>query len=102
MAPLLSLLAIALLAAAAVTDVSSRRIPNQISVALAGIALVRIGIALAAGAGWLAAGLDLVAAVAVFALGACAFRLGILGGGDVKLIAAGVLWFGLAGSPRSC
>ena len=97
MPPLLSLLAIALFAAAAVTDLRSRRIPNQISLVLAGLALVRIGMALAAGVGWSAAGLDLVAAVAVFALGACAFRLAILGGGDVKLIAAGALWFGLAG-----
>ena len=97
MPPLLSLLAVALFAAAAVTDLRSRRIPNQISLVLAGLALVRIGMALAAGVGWSAAGLDLVAAVAVFALGACAFRLAILGGGDVKLIAAGALWFGLAG-----
>jgi Flp pilus assembly protein protease CpaA len=64
MPPLLSLLAVALFAAAAVTDLRSRRIPNQISLVLAGLALVRIGMALAAGVGWSAAGLDLVAAVA--------------------------------------
>jgi prepilin peptidase CpaA len=34
--------------------------------------------------------------VAVFTLAALAFRFGLLGGGDVKLLAAGTLWLGAA------
>ena len=37
---------------------------------------------------------DLLVTVAVFAAGALAFHLGALGGGDVKLMAAGALWTG--------
>ena len=42
---------------------------------------------------------DLAAAVAVFLIGAAAFRFGVLGGGDVKLLAAGTLWLGAAQAP---
>ena len=38
----------------------------------------------------------LAAAVGVFALAAIAFRFRVLGGGDVKLLAAGTLWLGAA------
>ena len=53
-------------------------------------------LALVAGEGALTAALDLAAALAVFALGALAFHFGLLGGGDVKLLAAGALWLGAA------
>ncbi len=90
----LSLLAIALFAAAAMTDMRHRRIPNRLSIALALLGLLRIAIALAGGVGLVSAGIDLAVTLAVFALGACAFRFGLIGGGDVKLLAAGALWLG--------
>ena len=96
MALVLAIAAIALFAAAAVTDACSRRIPNPVSIALALLGLLRIGAALVAGEGALTAGLDLAAALAVFALAALAFRFRLLGGGDVKLLAAGTLWLGAA------
>ena len=64
MALVLAIAAIALFAAAAVTDAFSRRIPNPVSIALALSACVRIGAALVAGEGALTAGLDLAAALA--------------------------------------
>jgi prepilin peptidase CpaA len=96
MALVLATAAIALFTAAAVTDSLSRRIPNRISIALALLGLLRIGAALVAGEGALTAGLDLAAAAGVFTLAALAFRFGLLGGGDVKLLAAGTLWLGAA------
>ena len=68
MALVLAVTAIALFAAAAVTDARSRRIPNAVSVALAALGLLRIAAALFAGEGALTAALDLAAAVAVFSL----------------------------------
>lgn len=96
MALVLAIAAIALFAVAAVTDSLRRRIPNPISIALAVLGLVRIGAALVSGESLLTAGLDLVVAVAVFAVAALAFRYRLLGGGDVKLLAAGTLWLGAA------
>jgi prepilin peptidase CpaA len=96
MALVLAIAAIALFGAAAVTDTFSRRIPNPVSIALAVLGLLRIGAALVAGEGALTAGLDLAAAAGVFTLAAIAFRFRLLGGGDVKLLAAGTLWLGAA------
>lgn len=90
----LSLVAIALFLVAAVGDCATRRIPNRLVGGLALLGLMRIGLDLAAGGAALAALADLGAALAVFALGALAFRFGALGGGDVKLLAAGALWVG--------
>ena len=96
MALVLAVAAIALFCVAAVTDAFSRRIPNPVSLALAALGLVRIGAALAEGESALTAGLDLAAALGVFTLAALAFRFRLLGGGDVKLLAAGTLWLGAA------
>jgi prepilin peptidase CpaA len=90
--PLLSILAIGLFAAAAASDLACRRIPNGVVLALAGLGLLRI--ALASGAGGLA--VDALAAAALFAAGALVFRFGLVGGGDVKKLAAGALWTGTA------
>ena len=60
----------------------------------AGVA--RLGLALAAGGGAAAFGLDVLVALLIFVLAAMAFRYGLLGGGDVKLLAAGGLWLGAA------
>jgi prepilin peptidase CpaA len=92
----LSLCALALFAAAAATDALDRRIPNALSLALALVGLARIALALAAGEPLLPLAGDLAAAAAVFALAAAAFHFRLLGGGDVKLLAAGALWLGTA------
>lgn len=96
MALVLATVAVALFAAAAYTDIRSRRIPNAVSVALALLGLARIAMALVAGESALTAALDLAAALTVFVLAAVAFRFRLLGGGDVKLLAAGALWLGAA------
>lgn len=90
----LSALAAALFALAALTDIRWRRIPNALCGALAVLGLVRIGLALAAGGPPLAAGLDIAAAAALFVCAAAGFHFGLIGGGDVKLLAAGTLWLG--------
>jgi prepilin peptidase CpaA len=92
----LSASALALFAAAAATDAVSRRIPNALTLALALVGLARIGLALASGDPLLPLVGDLAAAVAVFALAAVGFHFRLLGGGDVKLLAAGALWLGAA------
>jgi prepilin peptidase CpaA len=91
---ILSLAAIAIFVAAAVTDWRSRRIPNELVLALAGLGLARIAFSVAeTGA---VPSIDVLVAFAVFAAGALAFHLNLLGGGDVKLMAAGALWTGAA------
>lgn len=97
MQSLLTLAAIGLFAAAAVTDVASRRIPNALSAGLALLGLVRIAVDLAAGGGAGGAIADVAAALGVFAAAAAAFRFGLFGGGDAKLFAAGALWLGAGG-----
>lgn len=87
---LLVLLA-ALLVAAAVTDLRARIISNRLNIA----------IALFAPLYWLACGLpawpDMALQVALgigmFTLFAALFAMGMMGGGDVKLLAAVALWF---------
>lgn len=96
MALVLASVAVGLFVAAAYTDIRSRRIPNSVSVALALLGLARIAMALIAGESALTAALDLAAAMTVFVLAAVAFRFRLLGGGDVKLLAAGALWLGAA------
>jgi prepilin peptidase CpaA len=80
-----------LLVVAAVTDLRARIISNRLNLA----------IALLAPLSWHAAGLPLWPGVAfqlglallVFALFAGLFALGMMGGGDVKLLGALALWF---------
>ncbi|MCU0895333.1 MAG: prepilin peptidase [Rhodospirillales bacterium] len=81
-----------LLALAVVTDLDAMRIPNRICLAIAALYPVHV---LASGAAidWPAA--VLVAAI-VFAAGLIPFCLGLMGGGDVKLMAAAALWAGPA------
>ena len=85
--------AAAILVAAAGFDLRQRRIPNLLVLALAALGLARLGWGLAGGAP-VTPGADLAVAGAVFAAGALAFHLGVFGGGDVKLMAAGALWLG--------
>jgi len=94
MALILPLLAMTVFALAALTDVTGRRIPNRLVLVLVALAAVRIGTAMVDGAGLAGPALDLGLALAVFLAGAFVFHFGMIGGGDVKLIAAGVLWTG--------
>jgi len=76
-------------AVAVATDVSSRRIPNVLTISLAVAAF-----ALHATQGWASLGASIAALVAVMLLGFAAFSMGWLGGGDVKLAAAAAAAFG--------
>jgi prepilin peptidase CpaA len=82
---MLTALAGAALVAAAVTDIRARLIPNAVPlvVATAGVVHAILGGGLAPAA---------VVAAALFALGFVAFALGVMGGGDAKLLAAVGLW----------
>lgn len=93
--PLLHLTALSLFAALAIVgalyDAVSYRIPNWISLAIAGLfpvaalssdlSLAAIGVCIGVGAAMLVVGVGL-------------FAIKALGGGDAKLLAAGALWFG--------
>lgn len=80
-----------LLIAAAITDLRSRVISNRLTLAIAALAP----------AWWLACGLEpwpgmaaqLLVAAVVFVIFAALFAFGMMGGGDVKLLAALGLWF---------
>jgi prepilin peptidase CpaA len=76
-------------ALAVVTDVATRRIPNPLTAALA---LAALGLAAAHGAFAVAGAVAIFAVVMV--LGFVAFSFGWLGGGDVKLLAAGAAALG--------
>jgi prepilin peptidase CpaA len=88
----IAMLAAALLAAA-IGDWRSRTIPNRLNGAIALFAIPY----------WFSLGLDpwpdmaaqLGIGLGVFALFALAFRLGMMGGGDVKMAAALALWLPL-------
>ena len=94
MTPALCIAAIAIFLVAAVTDWRSRRIPNKLVLALVALGLARI-VLIVVETGSVPYG-DPLVALAVFAAGALAFHLGMFGGGDVKLMAAGTLWTGAA------
>lgn len=84
-------LAMACLLAAMVFDILYYRIPNWVVAALAGSALLRAIVSRFCEAtvfipGW-------QGALLVLAIGLVLFRLGLVGGGDVKLLAACALWF---------
>jgi len=84
-------LALVLLAAAcsAYTDLKTGRIPNALVAALlaAGLALSVLG-------GWQTAAISVGLFLAVFTIGTILFSLKLIGGGDVKLLAAGAATLG--------
>ena len=77
------LLVLVIAAAAAFTDVTRRRIPNQLPALL-----LCTGFLLQATHGWQSAVVSIVLFLGAFAFGTFLFSLKLLGGGDVKLIAA--------------
>lgn len=77
---------------AGVSDCLNRRIPNVLT------ALVFSSFfpfALAQGLAWNELGFHLFASISVLALAYGCFALGLIGGGDAKLLAATALWFGV-------
>lgn len=81
----------ALLAAAAVWDLTSFTIPNYLSLALAALFGV---FAIATGFSASDAGLHLLAGLIALAIGFTMFALNYIGGGDAKLFAGVALWLG--------
>lgn len=80
-----------MLVAAAVTDLRSRTISNYLNLAIALLAPLywwACSIAI-----WPDMAVQLGLGLAVFALFAGLFALGMMGGGDVKMLAALALWF---------
>ena len=80
----------AMLLAACWCDLKARTIPNLLNLAIALLAIPfwwSIGLGL-----WPDAALQIGVAALVFGLFAIAFALGVMGGGDVKLVAAIALW----------
>jgi prepilin peptidase CpaA len=80
-----------LMLAAAWTDMARFTIPNWIPAVMIAVWIVSAPLL---GLGWGGAGLSLAAFAGFLAVGMALWAPGWLGGGDVKLIAAGALWFG--------
>ena len=88
----------AMLIVAAVIDIRTFTISNRLNLAVTlGAPVYWLSIALAPWPGMVT---QLAAGGIVFALLACAFYLGMMGGGDVKLAGALALWFPPAGTIR--
>jgi prepilin peptidase CpaA len=86
----------AALAVAALFDIRRYEIPNAIPAAL----IAAFGVHAVLGGAEAAAVLwSLSGGVGVLVAGAIAFRFGLLGGGDAKLLAAASPWVGLPGIP---
>ena len=79
---------VALVAWAVMSDLHDYRIPNAVSL---GLVALFIATAAVADLPWRG---HLIAGALAFALGLAAYRYDLLGGGDVKLIAAAALWAG--------
>lgn len=87
-----------LLFAAAWQDIRTLHIANGLSIAVAALFVGWAVIGLIAGSYTLQAlGLSIACGAGLFAVGVAAFAAGILGGGDVKLLAAVGLFAGPAG-----
>ena len=84
-------------ALAAISDARTRRIPNVLVAAMALASAPAIALA---GPGIAAAPAHAAAGALALALGWALFSLGVLGGGDGKLIAASACWLGPAAMPE--
>lgn len=89
------LVVLPLLAVATISDCRHRLIPNWVSLGLA-VAFIPYGLLHLGATAFLQA---LLAATLLFLLAWIPFHVGWLGGGDVKLLAAGALWTGWDGLP---
>jgi prepilin peptidase CpaA len=85
-------LVLAASAVAAYTDVATRRIPNALA-----IALCVAGVAVHVTEGFAPVFAALALALAVMIVGTLIFSLGLIGGGDVKLVAAAAAALGSPG-----
>ncbi|WP_026616685.1 A24 family peptidase [Ensifer aridi] len=83
------------LAFAAISDLLTMTIPNRVSAILI-CAFVVVAPLIGLDAGQMA--LHLAAAALVFAACFCLFALGVMGGGDAKLLTASAIWFGFNAS----
>ncbi|MGI0526204.1 A24 family peptidase [Rhizobium giardinii] len=83
------------LAIAAFSDLFTMTIPNRVSAILIGAFIV---VAPLAGLSLAIIGMHLLAGVVVFAVCFTLFALGIMGGGDAKLLTASAVWFGFNSS----
>jgi prepilin peptidase CpaA len=92
LASLLLLVLAILLVVAAVGDIRSRIIPNRLNAA---VALLAIPFWIAAGLGWHDILIQIGLAFAVLAIFAACYAIGMMGGGDAKLLAALALWMPL-------
>lgn len=79
---------------AACSDVATMKIPNWVSIALAALFPV---VALSTGMPLAEIGWHLLFGAAVLLIGFMLFQVGMMGGGDAKLIAAAALWTGVMG-----
>ncbi|MBO9695585.1 MAG: prepilin peptidase [Sphingopyxis sp.] len=89
---LMTILALMMIAAA-ISDIRSRTISNELNAVIAGLAIpfwIASGFAL-----WPDVPLQFGAAFAVFLVFAGLFAIGAMGGGDVKMIGAVMLWIPL-------
>jgi prepilin peptidase CpaA len=84
----------AMLVIAATGDIRSRRIPNKLNLVIALLAIPFWW--LSNYALWPDVALQLALAAGVFMFFALLFRVGMMGGGDVKLLGALALWLPLA------
>ncbi|MBV9271705.1 MAG: prepilin peptidase [Candidatus Eremiobacteraeota bacterium] len=78
---------------AAVADVRTQRIPNTLTISLAAASLI-----VNACIGWQALTISLGLLIATLVIGTVAFSARLIGGGDVKLIAASVAALGVGAS----
>lgn len=94
LAQIFTILLIVLLLIAGWTDIRSRTIPNEVNLA---IALLAIGWWFVCGLPfWPGIGIRIAVAIVVFVIFALMFALRMMGGGDVKMIAALALWLPFA------
>jgi prepilin peptidase CpaA len=84
----------ALVIGAALSDWARYVIPNQISIAVVGLFVVHAGVVLVRGGAPMSLVWAVACGAAVFAGGAFLFAQKVLGGGDVKLMAACAMWAG--------
>lgn len=90
-----SLLLTGLLLVACAFDLKAFRIPNAISLAVIVLFLIK-ALAMVDSMVWTGHAL---AFALMFVLGFAAFTFGLIGGGDVKLLSALALWFGISALP---